>query len=127
MKKRQNERDPDNPTPPPASSHEFTSLLSKYSYSAAKLDEFDTNSSTPVTLPVTPDSKSKKIQSPASSPRKRKRNPGYADPSVYSHIPIPDLDSLSHDLIILLIGLNPGAFRCPSLINFRGCYSSGKS
>ena len=99
-------------TTPPASSQEFTSLISKYSFSAVNLDDLDTKPpSSPVTPPKTPQTKSKKTCStPRSSPAKSK-NPGYAPPSAYSHLPVPDLDSLAHNLILLFIGLNPGRSR----------------
>jgi hypothetical protein len=86
---------------PPASSKEFTSLVSKYSY-AVSLDEEDTKPSTssPVTPPTTPKKKKPSLVRP--------KNPGYAPPSAYSHLPTPDLDCLAENLILLFIGLNPG-------------------
>ena len=94
---------------PPASSQEFTSLISKYSFPAANFHDLDSKPpSTPVTLPKAPQPKSKKTcPIPRSSPGKS-RNPGYAPPSTYSHLPIPDLDCLDHNLILVFIGLNPG-------------------
>ena len=95
-------------TAPPASSQEFASLLSKYSYTAADLDDLDTKpSSTSVTSPKNQPKSRKTSKAPRSSPGKS-RNPGYAHPSAYSHLPIPDLDCLAHNLILLFIGLNPG-------------------
>jgi hypothetical protein len=106
MRKRKAEAIEEESTTPPASSQEFTSLISKYSYSAATLDNIETKpSASPVTPPETPKAKQKlkTRESPAKS-----RNPGYAPPSAYSHLPTPDLDSLAHNLILLFIGLNPG-------------------
>ena len=109
MGKRKVDLNPDEATIPPASSKEFTSLVLQYSYSAAKANDLDTTSPIRVTPPKTP--KKRKIQLPPPSPTKGK-NPGYAPPSAYAHIPTPDLDRLAHNLILLFIGLNPG---CPKV------------
>lgn len=92
----------------PIASKDFTSLVSKYSFSNAKLDEMDTKPiSRPLTPPDTPKTKKLKTKGSKVSPGKS-RNPGYAPPSAYSHLPTPDLDSLAEDLILMFIGLNPG-------------------
>jgi hypothetical protein len=108
MPKRKLEVDPDDAstTIPPATSQEFTSLISKYSYQAGKPDELETKPSTPpITPPKTPKPKTKAVV--RSSPSKP-RNPGYAPPSAYAHLPTPDLDCFAEDLILVFIGLNPG-------------------
>jgi hypothetical protein len=91
---------------PPAPTEQFSSLVSRYSFSISAGDELETKpSSTPVTPPETPQRKKTKVSrvSPGNS-----RNPGYAPPSAYSHLPTPDLDVLAHGLVLLFIGLNPG-------------------
>ena len=92
----------------PARSTDFTSLISKYSYSTAALDELDTKplSLAPLTPPRTPSAKRLKSKTPRVSPRPK--NPGYAPPSAYAHLPTPDLDRLAENLILIFIGLNPG-------------------
>src|SRR5271169_3914693 len=106
-------------SPPPASSQEFTSLVSKYSYDAAKADEADTK---PSIAPVTPPKRPQRNSKTGGQTRRTsstKKNPGYAPPSAYSHLPIPDLDRLAHDLILLFIGLNPGDSSLPTKIDSR--------
>ena len=93
---------------PPASSTEFSSLISKFSYSETALNDVETKSSS--SPPVTPpkSSRTKKARAVSASPSNSQRNPGYAPPSAYSHLPTPDLDCLADNLILLFIGLNPG-------------------
>src|SRR5579862_6382777 len=90
----------------PARSKDFKTLVSKYSYSTATLDELDTKPPTPPTPPRTPRTKKVKSQSPRAS--SKSKNPGYAPPSAYAHLPTPDLDCLAENLILMFIGLNPG-------------------
>ena len=109
LRKRKLDRVPDDAsTGPPASSEKFTSLISKYSYKAAKLDELDTS---PSTSPIKP-SKTPQLKK-GQSLRFPTRNPAYAPPSAYAHIPTPDLDRLAENLILLFIGLNPGTILFP--------------
>jgi hypothetical protein len=92
-----------------ASSSGFSSFVSKYSYSAASLVEIDSKqSSVPISPPLTPKNKKHKSKTILRTPNGKLRNPGYAPPSAYSHLPTPDLDSLTADLVLLFIGLNPG-------------------
>src|SRR5271154_3241719 len=110
MPKRKAPSTEDNSLTPPASSADFSTLIAKFSYPEPALNDLETKSFSPtVTPPVTPPKKSqtKKAKTPSAPPSKR--NPGYAPPSAYSHLPIPDLDSLAHNLILLFIGLNPGS------------------
>jgi len=106
MGKRKVEKPTSDCEPPPASSEQFSLLVSKYSYSLSAVDEPETKSSSaPVTPPETPKRKKPKA-SCVSAPNSR--NPGYAPPSAYSHLPTPDLDALAHGLVLLFVGLNPG-------------------
>lgn len=89
----------------PASSENFASLVSKYSFSVSAAEEDVKPASTLVTPPRTP--RNRKSQTLHLSPS-NSRNPSYAPPSAYSHLPTPDLDALAHDLVLLFIGLNPG-------------------
>jgi hypothetical protein len=90
-----------------ASSSGFSSFVSQYSYSATSSVEVDSKpSATPLSPPLTP--KNKKQKALVRTPSGKLRNPGYAPPSTYSHLPTPDLDSLTTDLVLLFIGLNPG-------------------
>jgi hypothetical protein len=109
MPKRKAPSTEDNRLTPAASSADFSDLIAKFSYSEAALNDLQTKSSPTVTPPVTPPKKSptKKAKTPTAPASKR--NPGYAPPSAYSHLPIPDLDSLAQNLILLFIGLNPGS------------------
>jgi hypothetical protein len=92
-------------TVPSTSSQKFTSLISKYSYTATNLSVEEQNT-TPITPPKTPKSKPKKRV--LSRSLSESRNPGYAPPSAYAHLPTPDLDRLAENLVLCFIGLNPG-------------------
>ena len=106
MGKRKIEDTTDSNTPL-AASKEFTSLISKYSYSPASIDDVATKSSSPVVTP--PETPKKRKQNSVRVSPGGGRNPGYAPPSAYAHLPTPDLDRLAHNLILLFIGLNPGS------------------
>jgi len=115
MPKRKAAPTEDEAVTPPASA-EFSSLVAKFSYSEAALDDLATKSSSPRVIPLVTTSKSsraKKARAPSTSPikssSKSRRNPGYAPPSAYSHLPTPDLDRVAYNLILLFIGLNPGS------------------
>jgi hypothetical protein len=115
MTKRKPVPDPENDDPEsnspasfsPAKSSHFTTLLSKYTHSSTKLI-------TP--LPPRPSAK---------KPKRRPKNPGYAPPSTYAHIPTPDLDCLAPNLHLLFIGLNPGHPPCFDPTDFRHRDSKG--
>ena len=97
----------------PASSEAFASLVSKYSYSAAVVDELETQPSPLATPSETPQKEGSPKKTPRVSPNKS-RNLGYAPPSTYSHVPTPDLDRLAHNLVLIFIGLNPGILHLDS-------------
>lgn len=107
MGKRKVEQPTSESEAPPASSEQFSSLVSKYSFSLSAVDEPETrpSSSIPVTPPETPQRKKPKASRVSHS---NSRNPSYAPPSAYSHLPTPDLDALAHGLALLFVGLNPG-------------------
>jgi hypothetical protein len=111
---------------PHASSQEFTSLVSKYSYDAANMDDAEAK---PSIAPVTPPKRPQRNSKTASTTRRAsstKKNPGYAPPSAYSHLPTPDLDCLAPDLILLFIGLNPGDSSFEARLTQRCCNRSCK-
>jgi hypothetical protein len=111
MGKRKAEEISDDATLLPASSKEFTSLVTKYSFTSVKLEDLETqpSSSTPTisSTPSPPKLKHKSKTRVGSSGKSK--NLAYAPPSTYSHIPTPDLDSLAKNLILVFIGLNPGS------------------
>jgi len=110
----------------PASSEAFSSLVSKYSFSASVVDEQETKPSPLATPPESPPKQRTAKKTPRASPSKSK-NLGYAPPSAYSHIPTPDLDSLAHNLILLFIGLNPGILRSDATLTTRNCDGARES
>jgi hypothetical protein len=102
-------KEEDDPVTPTVSSSGFSSFVSQYSYSATSSVEVDSKpSSTLLSPPLTPKNKKQKSKALVRTPSGKLRNPGYAPPSAYSHLPTPDLDCLTTDLILLFIGLNPG-------------------
>jgi hypothetical protein len=96
---------------PAAMSSGFSSFVSQFSFSVTSVEVDSKPSSTLLTPPMTPKNKKQKSKALVRTPSGKPKNPGYAPPSAYSHLPTPDLDSLTADLVLLFIGLNPGMSR----------------
>ena len=108
MPKRKAQTTDNERTGPSVSSAEFSSLLAKYSFPAASVDALETTTPSPPIKRFKSSQPTKVKRTPPTSTGKARKNPGYAPPSAYAHLPTPDLDCLGENLILLFIGLNPG-------------------